>query len=178
MAVEFKVEELRELVLDSYDLMLSIPSPTYKEGKYEIKSRGKLKNLPEALREFEDPQSSITHFIKSASYFLPRSDSKDSKLSDFLDTLLEKVKKIQDTEEDPERIRDKIRYLVGYNNWGMDAVCYIFGEAKNDTEIKSRLLKMIGAEMKAVDAEGNSSEIVEKIMKWKKGGNKGEYRRW
>lgn len=171
MTVEFKVEELRELVLDSYDLMLSIPSPS-KRDKYEIKSRGKIKNLPEALREFEDPQSSVTHFVKSATYFLPRSDSK---LSDFLDTLLEKVRKVQETEEDPERIREKIRYLIGYNNWGMDAVCYIFKETENDNEVRNRLQKMIGAEMKAVNAEEKASAIVEKIMRWKA---KGEERRW
>ena len=170
MALEFKSEELRELVLDSYDLMLSIPSPSKRE-KYEIKSRGKIKNLPEALREFEDPQSSVTHFIKSATYFLPRSDSK---LSDFLDTLLEKVQKIQKTEENPERIREKIRYLIGYNNWGMDAVCYVFKETENDNEVRNRLQKMIGAEMKAVGAEENVPVIVEKIMKWKANG---DYRR-
>jgi hypothetical protein len=163
MAVEFKVEELRELVLDSYDLMLSIPSPS-KRDRYEIKSRGKIKNLPEALREFEDPQSSVTHFVKSATYFLPRSDSK---LSGFLDTLLEKVRKVQETEEDPERIREKIRYLIGYNNWGMDAVCYIFKETENDNEVRIRLQKMIGAEMKAVNAEEKASVLVEKIMGWK-----------
>ena len=77
MSIEFSSEELRELVKDSYELMLSIPGPQ----KYEIKSRSKLKTLPEALYEFEDAQSSITHFVKSAAYFLPRSDSK---LSDFL----------------------------------------------------------------------------------------------
>lgn len=170
MAVEFNNEELKELVLDSYDLMLSIPSPS-KRDKYEIKSRGKIKNLPEALREFEDPQSSVTHFIKSATYFLPRSDSK---LSDFLDTLLEKVQKIQATEGDPERIREKIRYLIGYNNWGMDAVCFIFKETENDNEIRNRLQKMIGAELKAVGAEENASDIVGEIMKWKANG---EYRR-
>lgn len=171
MAVEFKVEELRELVLDSYDLMLSIPSPS-KRDRYEIKSRGKIKNLPEALREFEDPQSSVTHFVKSATYFLPRSDSK---LSGFLDTLLEKVRKVQETEEAPERIREKIRYLIGYNNWGMDAVCYIFKETENDNEVRNRLQKMIGAEMKAVNAEEKASALVEKIMGWKA---KGEDRRW
>jgi len=169
MAVDFKSEELKELVLDSYDLMLSIPSPS-KKDKYEIKSKGKIKNLPEALREFEDPQSSVTHFIKSATYFLPRSDSK---LSDFLDTLLEKVQKVQATETNPERIRDKIRYLIGYNNWGMDAVCYIFKEETDDNEVKKRLQRMIGAELKAVGAEENASDIVGKIMKWKANG---EYR--
>jgi len=169
MAVDFKSEELKELVLDSYDLMLSIPSPS-KKDKYEIKSKGKIKNLPEALREFEDQQSSVTHFIKSATYFLPRSDSK---LSDFLDTLLEKVQKVQATETNPERIRDKIRYLIGYNNWGMDAVCYIFKEETDDNEVKKRLQRMIGAELKAVGAEENASDIVGKIMKWKANG---EYR--
>ncbi len=169
MVVDFKSEELKELVLDSYDLMLSIPSPSKKDN-YEIKSKGKIKNLPEALREFEDPQSSVTHFIKSATYFLPRSDNK---LSDFLETLLKKVQKIQATEKDPERIRDKIRYLIGYNSWGMDAVCHIFKEEKNDDEVKNRLRRMIGAELKAVGAEENASDIVGKIMKWKANG---EYR--
>ena len=162
----FERNELKELVLDAYDLMLSIPKPTKKGRSFEIKSRSKLKNLPEALREFEDPQESVTHFIKSASYFLPRST--DGNLSTFLNVMLEKVQKIQENEKDPEKIRIKIRYLIGYSNWGMDAVCHIFSEGKTENERKSRIQNMIGAEMKALDAEDNTTKLVEKILNWKK----------
>ncbi|MCK4823314.1 hypothetical protein KA005_46610, partial [bacterium] len=143
------------------------PSPN---NKYEIASRSKLKNLPEALREFEDAPASVVCFVKSASYFLPRSDSS---LTDFLDMLLTKVKKIQSSEPDPELVREKIRYLIGYSNWSMDAVCNIFKETRGDNVIKRRLENMVGAELKVLGQESFSSEIVEEIMKWKEGGNRG-----
>ena len=167
MAVEFNKEDLKELVLDSYDLMLKIPSPNPRKN-YEIQSRSKLKNLPEALREFEDAQASVVHFVKSASYFLPRSDAS---LTDFLDVLLTKVQKIQKSESDPELVREKIRYLIGYSNWSMDAVCNIFKESQGDNEIKNRLQNMVGAELKVLGVEDDS--IVDKIMKWKEGSNRG-----
>ncbi|MEA1985257.1 MAG: hypothetical protein U9N13_06355 [Euryarchaeota archaeon] len=161
MDIEFDKEELGKIVLDSYKLMLSIPSP---KGKYEIKSRSKLKNLPEALREFEDPQSAVVHFVKSASYFLPRSDED---LNDFLSMLLTKVRKIQDEESDPEKIREKIRYLIGYSNWGMDAICNIFKKADRDDEVRNRLRNMVGAELTIVGEDKYVDKIVSEIMNWK-----------
>lgn len=168
MAVEFNKEDLKELVLDSYDLMLKIPSP--RPPRFDILSRSKLKNLPEALREFEDAQASVVHFVKSASYFLPRSDSS---LTDFLDVLLTKVQKIQKSESDPELVREKIRYLIGYSNWSMDAVCNIFKKSQGDNEIKNRLQNMVGAELKVLGVGNDSNAIVDKIMKWKEGSNRG-----
>jgi len=168
MAVEFNKEDLKDLVLDSYELMLKIPSP--KAPIFEIQSRTKLKTLPEALREFEDAQASVVHFVKSASYFLPRSDSS---LTDFLDMLLIKVQKIQSSESNPELVREKIRYLIGYSNWSMDAVCNIFKKTQGDHEVKRRLENMVGAELKVLGQESSSSKIVDDIMKWKEGSNRG-----
>lgn len=165
MVIELNSNELKEVVKDSYELILSIPSPIPdKKGKYEIASRSKLKNLPEALREFEDAQASVTHFVKSASYFLPR-----SKLSSFLMVLLEKVKKIQESENDHEKVREKIRYLIGYSNWGMDAVCNIFTETKG-IETEKRIRAMIGAEFKILGADDDITNVVTQIMKWKEQG--------
>jgi len=165
MVIELNSNELKELVKDSYELILSIPKPNPdKNGKYEITSRSKLKNLPEALREFEDAQASVTHFVKSASYFLPRSDRSD--LSGFLTVLLDKVKKIQESETDPEKVREKIRYLIGYSNWGMDAVCNIFSKTTG-IETEKRIRTMISAEFKILGADDDSANVVHQIMEWK-----------
>lgn len=163
---EFNKDELKKLVLDSYQLMLKIPKP--RPPNFEIKSRSKLKNLSEALREFEDPSVAVTHFVKSASYFLPRSDSN---LTDFLDMLLIKVQEIQSSETNPKKIQKKIGYLIGYSNWSMDAVCHIFKNIRKDEEVKQRLQAMVGAELKVLDAEDEASKIVQEIMQWKAGSN-------
>lgn len=165
---EFDKEELKELVLDSYELMLKIPNP--RPPSFEIQSRSKLKNLSEALREFPDASASVTHFVKSASYFLPRSDSK---LTDFLEMLLQKVQKIQSSESNPEKIQKKIGYLIGYSNWSMDAVCHIFKIIREDDEVEKRLQTMVGAELKVLGAEDKASGIVHDIMQWKAGSNRG-----
>ncbi len=165
---EFNKEDLRELVLDSYELMLKIPNPS--PPNFEIKSRSKLKNLSEALREFEDAPASVTHFVKSASYFLPRSDSN---LTDFLDMLLIKVQKIQLSESNPERVQKKIGYLIGYSNWSMDAICNIFKQTRRDEEVKQRLQTMVGSELMVLGAEDDASRIVDDIMRWKAGEGKG-----
>lgn len=169
MTRQFDSEELRELVKDSYDLMLSIPGPDQK--KFEIGSRSKLKNLPEALNEFEDDaRSSITHFVKSAAYLLPRSDNK---LSGFLDILLSKVQKIQRSENDPEKIREKIRYLIGYSNWSMDAICNILKEChKSNIDPQDKIRNMISAEFKILGAEEDIDKFVNKIIRWKSSGKR------
>lgn len=168
--IDFQKDELKELVLSSYDLMLSIQDM---DRNYVIQSRTKLKNLPEALREFDDASSSVIHFVKSASYFLPRSDAK---MNAYLTKLLESVKRIQDNENDPERVKEMIRYLIGYSNWSMDAVCNIFKKSEDDGEIRNRLKTMVGAELKMLDGEEHVDEIVSRIMKWKQ--SAGQRRRY
>ncbi len=162
MAVELNKNELKDLLLDSYELISKIPPP--KPPKYEVQSRSKLKNLPEALRELSDPEAAVMHFVKSASYFLPRSDAN---LRDYLDLMLKKVQKIQTSESDPEKIREKIKYLIGYSNWGMDAVCNIFKDGSSDTEVRARLQNMIGAELKVLESTEERDKIVNDLMKWK-----------
>jgi hypothetical protein len=173
MDINFEKDELKELVLSSYDLMLSIEDLN---KNYVIQSKSKLKNLPEALREFDDASSSIVHFVKSAAYFLPRSDAK---LNTYLTQLLDSVRKIQEKENDPERVKEKIRYLIGYSNWSMDAVCYIFTKSENDADIRMRLKNMVGAELKMLDSDEHIDEVVDevvnKLMKWK--ANAGNNRR-
>ena len=169
---EFNGDELKDLVLDSYELMLEIPNP--RPPSFEIKSRSKLKNLSEALHEFGDDDdasasASVTHFVKSASYFLPRSDSE---LTGFLNMLLIKVQKIQSSESNPEKIQKKIGYLIGYSNWSMDAICHIFKSVREDDEVKKRLQTMVGAELKILGAEDKASGIVSNIMQWKAGSNR------
>jgi hypothetical protein len=168
MAVELNKNELKEILLDSYELILKIPSPEKtKEGKYEIPSRSKLKNLPEALREFEDPEAAVMHFVKSSSYFLPRANTKTENFTNYLKRMLEDVQKIQKKEKDPEKVREKIKYLIGYSNWGMDAVCNIFNLKITDDEIRNRLKSMIGAELKVLGNSEEVDKIVNDLMKWK-----------
>lgn len=167
MNIEFQKDELKELVLSSYDLMLSIQDLN---RNYDIQSRTKLKNLPEALREFEDASSSVVHFVKSASYFLPRSDAK---MNAYLTKLLESVQRIQEKEKDPEKVKEKIRYLIGYSNWSMDSVCNIFKRSDDDSDVRRRLKIMIDAEMKILDGDEHVDEIVNNIMKWKQNADKG-----
>lgn len=154
--MEFSKEELKEIVISSYELLIRIPQPQLKEGKYELSSRNKFKTLPEALREIPDESASITHFVKTASYFLPRAErgGKDDKaMLPFLDLLLSKVKEIGDKESDPERRIEKIKYLIGYTNWNADSVITIFNAFKNDdNEIRKRLQTMLGAELGIIGA--------------------------
>ncbi len=170
--MEFSKEELKELVLSSYELLIKIPRPEVNNyGKFEIKSRGKLKTLPDALKEnSEDHAASIVHFIKSASYFIPRAEKSDRDevaMFPFLDLLLSKVRDIENKEQNLEKVKEKIKYLVGYTNWNVDTVCTIFTASKTDEETKRRLQTMLGAELDIVDAKNHVEKIVSDIMKWK-----------
>jgi hypothetical protein len=92
--------------------------------------------------------------------------------------MLENIQKIQANEKDPEKIREKIKYLIGYSNWGMDAVCNIFNlEGINDVEIKNRLKNMIGAELKVLGSSEEVDKIVNDLMKWKVGSTDNMYGR-
>lgn len=81
--------------------------------------------------------------------------------------MLKKVQKVQASENDPEKVREKIKYLIGYSNWGMDAVCNIFKDGNNDTEVRSRLQNMISAELKVLESTEERDKIVNDLMKWK-----------
>ncbi len=171
--MEFSKEELKEIAISSYELLVKIPKPekNNSSGKFEIKSRNKLKTLPEALKENPgDPAASIIHFVKNASYFLPRAErnEKDERgMLTFLDLLLNKVKEIENKEKDTGKALEKIKYLVGYTNWNADAVCTIFTASTNDDEIKRRLQTMLDAELDIVGAKDQVEKIASDIMKWK-----------
>lgn len=168
----FSKDDLKEIVLSSYELLVKIPAPELKSnGKFEVQSRSKLKNLPESLREIEDASAGITHFVKTASYFLPRAEKGGSDsiiMQPFLDLLLNKVIGIQSKEKDAKRARETIKYLLGYTNWNVDAVCTIFTASKGDNnEIKRRLQTMLGAELNIIGAAESTEKIVSEILKWK-----------
>lgn len=168
----FSKDDLKEIVLSSYELLVKIPAPELKSnGKFEVQSRSKLKNLPESLREIEDASAGITHFVKTASYFLPRADKggrDDIIMQPFLELLLNKVIGIQSKEKNAERAKETIKYLLGYTNWNVDAVCTIFTASKGDNnEIKRRLQTMLGAELNIIGAAESTEKIVSEILKWK-----------
>jgi len=179
----FSKDELKEIVISSYELLVKIPAPELKSsGKFEIQSRSKLKNLPESLREIEDASAGITHFVKTASYFLPRADKggrDDIIMQPFLELLLQKVIGIQSREKDAKRARENIKYLLGYTNWNVDAVCTIFTASKGDIiEIKRRLQTMLGAELNIIGASESVEKIVSDILKWKQSSSESKpYRR-
>ncbi len=144
-------------------------APKSERDKYEIASRNKLKTLPESLKEIRDPAASIMHFVKTASYFLPRAERSgkdDVVMLPFLDLLLNKVKDIENKEPDPEKAMEKIKYLIGYTNWNADAVCTIFTASRSDDEVKKRLQTMLSAELDIVGAKENAGKIVSDIMNW------------
>jgi hypothetical protein len=87
--------------------------------------------------------------------------------------LLSKVQKIQREESDPEKIRERIRYLIGYSNWSMDAVCNIFGMSASDQQVRERVHTMVNAELGLIDREKDVDIIVDKIMKWKSNNPRG-----
>jgi hypothetical protein len=126
--MDFSKEDLKGIVLSSYELMIKIPAPEWNHNskKYEIKSKSKLKTLSEALNEITDASASITHFVKNASYFLPRAErtgKDDLVMLPFLDLLLAKVKEIENEEylftwekipgNDSLRLKDYLRKKYG-----------------------------------------------------------------
>lgn len=169
--------EMKEIVLGSYELLVKLPSPRppKRDGdNYEIASRNKLKNLHEALRENEKDADNITHFVKYASYFLPRAERGergDLILLPFLDLLLKKVKEIKTKEIDATEAVNKIKYLIGYANWNVDAVLTIFTASNSEDEIRNRLQTMLGAELEIVGAKDNVERIVSEIIAWKQHNN-------
>lgn len=178
--MEFTQAEMRDLVLMSYRLLETIPYPKpNKEGKYEIQSRNKLKSLPEALREQQDPAAAIAHFTKWAAYSLPRAERREveARMVGYLDMLLKCIAEIEKDEKvqnsgDYSRVVEKVSYLLGYTNWSADAVCGMFTHFGNDEpELRNRLTRMLNAELGMVGAGGESERILKAIMSLKRQDN-------
>jgi hypothetical protein len=170
MMKEFSKEELKGIVLDSYALLVELPAPVKKRDKYEIASRSKLKNLPEALREMQDPSAAVTHFVKNAAYFLPRAERgsrMDSGFDKILTGLLERVSLYSKQEKDPEQVRRKIQYLIGYLNWGADSICVLMTATDPDVnELERRLRTMLSAEFAIIGAEPDLERVKKSVMGW------------
>ena len=171
----FRQDELKDLVLSGYELALLLklkpPRSGDPHGKYEVESRSKVKNLPEALREMDDPAAGVTHFVKNAAYFLPRAERGEGRNKDifmpFLDLLLKKVEEYSRTGSDPEQVRKKIQYLIGYANWSADSLCFIFTSVSDRTKIQQRVTQMLNAELMLVGGADQVSPLADRILKWK-----------
>ena len=151
-------EELKNVLLGSYDLVVRAPW----EKKYEIKSRTKIKSLIESLRQFDEADKAVLHFVKYAEYFLPR-----SKLHQMLDVLLEKVSEIRQSTERSENMREQIQYLIGYSCWSMDALCELFKECdKSGKDVEEHVRRMVETEFGVIGASDHSDATVKKIMNW------------
>lgn len=202
-------EELKDILLDSYDLILDgfaeevkydnmsrtdtpwvLVKKSGAEGsKYGIENRTKIISLIEGLRQFDDPGMAVLHFVKYAEYFLPRSDF--YKTLDALLTMVNRAKEREEVrirqkakgiakkdpakyekiatmrKESPSRIREQIKYLIGYTCWSMDALCEIFTECdKSGKEIEEHVRRMIEIEFGVIGALDDVDKTVEKIMNW------------
>lgn len=172
--MQMNADELKKIVLMSYELTVLMPKPIKKDDKFVIDSRSKFKTLPEALRQMDDAAASITHFVKSAAYFLPRKDAgtKPEQILPFMNKLMEQVDELNRSGGEPERVREQLKYLIGYANWNADAVCAILtamGELKSQDTIR----KMLEAELKVVGADHEVDQVFSQIQKWVK--NEGGY---
>ncbi|MCK4613485.1 MAG: hypothetical protein KAU14_01680 [Thermoplasmata archaeon] len=157
-------EELKWIVPRAYDFFVGkvkMKEPRNGKGKYEIEARSKIKSLVEALRQFDDPEESVLHFVKYAEYFLPR-----SQMNATLNELLKAVSEIQKREKDYERVQRQIRYLVGYAAWSMDALVNVFNDSHGENEVRERVRRMLDTEFSIVGAPEKVEEYTEQIMKW------------
>ncbi|MCA1917602.1 hypothetical protein [Methanospirillum hungatei] len=165
--MQIKAEELKKIVLMSYELTVLMPKPIVKDDKFVIESRSKFKTLPESLHQMEDAAASVTHFVKSAAYFLPRKDAgtKPEQMLPFMNKLMEHVNELNRSGGEPERVRELLKYLIGYANWNADAICAILtamGEAKSSDTIRN----MLEAELKVVGADHDVDRVFSQIQKW------------
>ncbi len=167
--MQMNAEELREIVIKSYKLTVLMPKPSKKEGKYAIESRSKFKSLPEALRQMEDASASITHFVKSAAYFLPRKDAgtRPDQMLPFMDRLLEYVNELNGSGVDAEKVREKLQYLIGYANWNADAICAVLTANGGDkAKSEGTIRNMLEAELKVVGAGDEVEKVFELVKGW------------
>ncbi|MDX8551973.1 hypothetical protein KHC33_04955 [Methanospirillum sp. J.3.6.1-F.2.7.3] len=175
--MQINSEDLKKIVTWSYELTVLMPSPKEYNKKEEdrkkfvIDSRSKFKSLPEALRQMDDAAASITHFVKTAAYFLPRKDAgvKPEQMLPFLQRLLEQVGELNSTIEKPEMVREHLMYLIGYANWNADAVCVILTANNGDFNKSSEVIrKMVKAELRVLGAEDQVNDICSRVEKWVK----------
>lgn len=169
--MQMNADELKKIVLMSYELTVLMPAPKKDREKFVIDSRSKFKTLPEALRQMDDASASITHFVKSAAYFLPRKDAgtRPEQMLPFMNRLLEQVNELNRSDGNPERVREQLKYLIGYANWNADAVCAIL-TANNGIMAKSEdtIKEMLKAELKVVGAEDEVDKVFTQIQNWVK----------
>lgn len=176
MAVQLEKEEIRNILLDSWDIIINGVAKEKVRGRslleknkkrdgtveYKIESRTKIKSLNEGLRQFTDAESAVVHFVKYAEYFLPRSN-----LNQTLDQLLIKIQRIRDSTDDMNKNREQIKYLIGYVAWSLDGLCNIFTISDNNKlNARDEVKRMLTTELKAVGAEDKIDDIIEPIMKW------------
>jgi hypothetical protein len=168
MAVQLEKEEIRNILLDSWDIIINGVAKERKKmlkwrgKKWDIESRTKIKSLNEGLRQFTDAESAVVHFVKYAEYFLPRSD-----LNQTLEQLLLKIQRIRDSTDDMEKNREQIKYLIGYAAWSLDGLCNVFTISDNNKlDTRTEVKRMLTTELKVVGAENKIDSILEPIMKW------------
>ncbi|MDD1724400.1 MAG: hypothetical protein LUQ07_04655 [Methanospirillum sp.] len=169
--MQIKANELKQLVLWSYELTALMPAPRMEREKYTIDSRNKFKSLPEALRQMEDASASVTHFVKSAAYFLTRKEGKGNpqQMMAFTEMLLERVKQLNDGSHEPGWVREQLKYLIGYANWNADAVCAILTASAGDRERGMELIrKMLEAELQVIGATDQVQQVYDLLKGWTK----------
>jgi len=131
-----------------------------KDKKWGLESKTKLKSLIEGLRQFEDPNNSILHFIKFAEYSLPRSH-----LDKTLIELLNAVKELREDESDPELLKKKLHYLLGYINWSIETFLNVLNS--DEKNVKENLRTILMTEGAIIDYEEGIEEKVKELIEWK-----------
>lgn len=158
-------EDLARVLKHSYNLVIKTKLRCYK-NRFDIDSRTKIKNLGVSLRQFDYPKASFLHFIKYASYFLPRSNLHRGD-TDFLTPLLKAIQDIENNAQpnsDYKHEIEQLHYLIGYASWTMDSLVSIFSSI-SETEINDAVKRMLGTEF-AIINEPFPTDLHDKIIKW------------
>ncbi len=174
-------EELARILKHSYSLVLKTKLKYSKyKNEFNIDSRTKIKNLGMALRQFDNPKASFLHFIKYATYSLPRSRLHIGD-TDFLTQLLKAIQDIENNAQpnsDYKHEIEQLHYLTGYASWTMDSLVIIFSSI-SETEINDAVKRMLETEF-AIINEPFPTDINDKIIKWynkAKSGTRKDYQR-
>ena len=137
---------------------------------YGIDSKTKIKSLNEGLRQFEEPEAAVTHFIKYAEYTLPRSN-----LNWTLNIMLKCIAGLRRQTDDFGIIKERIKYTIGYMAWSLEGILNVLNTTHNEGEdaLRRELEAMVLTELNVSGTQGLDPDgIVRAIMQWKNEANR------
>lgn len=158
-----------DLTKKAYQFILTLQFEKDEKNNYSMKSRGKVRNLANALNEYDDAvtalnkfteyyRASLTHggaAITFKEFLMQIDDSSNNSSLAFI---------VKNPRYDPEKKRLTIQYILGYTNWGAEGICSIFSAYPNDDQkVKEKLKQMIRAEFAVIG--GANPEYEDKLVK-------------